>query len=148
MRERSAGFILFRRKNGKTKFLLIHSSEHSYWSFPKGVIDEGENEIKTALRELKEETGITNVRIIEGFKTINRYFYTRQGERISKTVSYFLAETVTDKVTLSYEHDNYTWAEPETALQMLPYPSLKRVLKEAVDFLQNLQNEKNGEKKK
>jgi 8-oxo-dGTP pyrophosphatase MutT (NUDIX family) len=142
MIELSAGFVIFRKRNGERKFLLIRSSEHSYWGFPKGVIDKGENELNAALRELKEETGIVNVRILEGFKTTNKYFYVRDKQRIFKTVTYFLAEALSDDVQLSYEHSEYTWEDADKALELIPYPSLKKVLKEAVEFLKDEEEKK------
>lgn len=134
MREFSAGFVLFRRKK-EIEFLLIRSSEHAYWGFPKGLIDEGEDELEAALRELKEETGINKVQVVEGFRSSNKYFYTQKGTRIFKTVTYFLAEALSDDVELSYEHSDYVWADGPKALGLIPYKSLREVLEEAIKFL-------------
>ena len=135
MREFSAGFIVFRRSEDGVEFLLIRSSEHAYWGFPKGLIDEGEDELTAALRELKEETGIVEVRIVEGFRTRNKYFYTEGETRIFKTVTYFLAEALSSDVKLSEEHSDYLWADSAKALGLIPFKSLRDVLTEAMDFL-------------
>ena len=61
----SAGILLFRFENGTPEVLLVHpggpfwiNKDIGAWSIPKGEMEEGENTLETAKRELEEETGI------------------------------------------------------------------------------------------
>ena len=133
MTERSAGVLIFRGK--PPQFLLLHYPA-GHWDFPKGNIEVGETEEQTALRELEEETGITDAKIIPGFKGTVSYFYRREGKTIHKTVVDFLAETQTEKVTLSHEHIGFKWLGYEEALKQLTFKSAQDELKKAWSFLQ------------
>ena len=57
MREKSCGAIVYKEENGELKFLLVHQS-NGHYSFPKGHMEEGESELDTTLREIKEETNL------------------------------------------------------------------------------------------
>ena len=56
--EKSCGAVIFYKSRQNTKILLVKNSNGRYWSFPKGHIEDGENEHQTAIREIKEETGL------------------------------------------------------------------------------------------
>ena len=64
MPKRSAGILLYRRRDGDVEVLLVHpggpfwaKKDLGAWSIPKGEYDQGEDPLRTALRELEEETG-------------------------------------------------------------------------------------------
>jgi DNA ligase D-like protein (predicted 3'-phosphoesterase) len=97
--EKSAGIVVF-RKNRERKYLLLHY-ESGHWDFPKGHIEKGESEKEAAKRELKEETGVKDIKFIEGFKENIRYFYRRDGQLMHKEVVFFLGETKSTKIRLS-----------------------------------------------
>ena len=65
--ERSAGIVLFRESDDEILFLLLHYPT-GHWDFVKGKIEKDESAQITAIRETKEETGITDVEFIEGFQ--------------------------------------------------------------------------------
>ncbi len=96
-KEKSAGAIIFRKDNNIPYYLLLHY-ESGHWGFPKGHIEENENEEGAARREIEEETGIKNIKIIDGFKEYEKYFfrqsynYKRRRER--KTCFRFPTERV------------------------------------------------------
>lgn len=73
-KETSAGAVIFRREGNQTYYLLLHY-QSGHWDFPKGHIEEGENEITTVKREAEEETGLKDLQIIEGFKEHIKYFF-------------------------------------------------------------------------
>ena len=88
IKEKSCGVVLYRfADSGSVEILLLHYPG-GHWDFPKGHMEEGEKEIQTALRELEEETGIKNVKIIDDFRGKIHYFFVRNGETISKIVVY------------------------------------------------------------
>jgi bis(5'-nucleosidyl)-tetraphosphatase len=96
---------------------------------------------ETALRELKEETGLT-AEIQSGFADEFTYFFRdpKNHELIRKTVYFFLAETFDKNVTLSFEHIGYVWLPYEEALHQLTFPNAKDLLKKAYEFLKQQEN--------
>lgn len=138
--EKSAGAIVFRREKGKIYYLLLNylafgKIEKSYWGFSKGHIEKGEKEIETAKREIKEETGIRDFQLIRGFKEKERYFFKFKGKNILKFVTYYLIETKTKEVKLSFEHIGYKWLSYEKALKQLTFEGAREILKKANRFL-------------
>jgi 8-oxo-dGTP pyrophosphatase MutT (NUDIX family) len=132
-REISAGLILFRTSPPREYLILDYGS---HWDFPKGHIEAGENPQTTALRELQEETGIQDARLIPGFKEGMRYFYRKAGEGMLKIVVYFLAETATGDVTLSSEHSGYLWLPYEEASNRLTFKNARDLLAKAHAYLE------------
>ena len=133
--EKSCGVVLF----NSDKFLLLqHNNEDSgadgHWDFPKGHVESGEEEIDTALRELKEETNIEDVNIIPSFKQFINYKIDKGTLSVSKKVIFFLAETKVWDVSLSSEHQNFIWLNFEEAIERLTYDNAKNILKDAHIF--------------
>ena len=85
--EKSCGAIVYRKSHGNTEILLIKHINSGHWSFPKGHMENGETEIETAIREIKEETSV-NVMIDPTFRETVSYFPKRDTQ---KTVVYFIA---------------------------------------------------------
>jgi 8-oxo-dGTP pyrophosphatase MutT (NUDIX family) len=134
-KERSAGFVVFtEREDGKRLYLLLHYPS-GHWDFPKGHVEEGESEIRAALRELREETGLTDVEVVFGFRKEISYFFTEAGERVLKTVVYYLCRSKTTEIKLSYEHKGYEWLHYEAALSKIKFRTSKEVLEAAEKFL-------------
>lgn len=132
-REKSCGAVVF-TKTSEVNYLLLHY-EAGHWDFVKGNVEPNESEKDTVVRELKEETGIADARFIEGFREKVEYFYRRQGATIHKEVVFFLIETRTDKVELSYEHVGYAWLNYQRAIEKLTFKNAKDVLQKAREFL-------------
>ncbi len=139
MKKISCGAIIFRRENDKIYFLLLKYP--NYWGFPKGEKEENESEIETAKREIKEETGIEDLRFIFGFRREYEYYYFIEGKKVEKKAVFFLAETKTKDVKISWEHESYKWAEFEEALKLLGYEEDKRNLKEAYEYLKKIKHD-------
>lgn len=127
-RETSAGAVLFRLEAGARLYLVLHyTAEH--WDFPKGNVEEGEDDRTTVLREIEEETGIRNASFVEPFMETIRYSYTWKGLYINKIVRMYLAETVETNVRLSDEHTAFAWLPYEKALERLTHDKSKELLK-------------------
>ena len=137
--EKSAGAVVFRRENRKIYYLLLHY-EWGHWDFPKGNIEKGEKLEDTAQREVKEETGIKDLRFIPGFKEWFKYFYKLKHENIFKIVTFFLTETKTKKIKISFEHVGSKWLLYKEALEQLTFQNAKDILKKANQFLTKTQN--------
>ena len=134
-KERSAGIVLFLKKPEGNHFLLLNYPT-GHWDFIKGKIEQGETEHQTVVRETKEETGISDLEFIDGFKENINYNFQYEGELIYKEVVFFLAKTKTETVMVSHEHLSYTWLDYKNAIGKTTYQNAKDVLSKANDLLQ------------
>ncbi|MEK7086842.1 MAG: NUDIX domain-containing protein [Patescibacteria group bacterium] len=149
-----AGFIIFRRTSEGIKFLMLYR-RGSYWNFPKGHFELGENSFKVALRETEEETGLkrSDLRIIPGFRTKIHFTFEVGSERIHDRMILYLAETRNPRVTISpREHSGFAWFLYNDAVKTIgkKYMNTKRVLKQAHDFIlfrKNVQSNKENTKR-
>ncbi|MCX6708617.1 MAG: NUDIX domain-containing protein [Candidatus Woesearchaeota archaeon] len=130
MQEKSAGIIVV--NDGKF-LLLLYDAGH--WDFPKGHIEKDESSEQAALRELKEETGISDAVILPGFSENIHYFFKKEGKLISKEVVFFAARTKTFDVKLSFEHKDFIWLPFNDALAKLTYKNAKEVLRKAEEHV-------------
>ena len=121
-------------KSREVNYLLLHY-EAGHWDFVKGNVEPTESEKDTVIRELQEETGIADAQFIEGFREKVEYFYRRQGATIHKEVVFFLIETHTEKIELSYEHVGYAWLNHQRAMERLTFKNAKDVLQKAHELL-------------
>jgi 8-oxo-dGTP pyrophosphatase MutT (NUDIX family) len=135
--EFSCGALLYYIDNQKIIFLLLHYFS-GHWDFPKGNKERSENHIETVRREIKEETGISDLTFIDGFVKEISYKYLRQNQLVSKKVVYFLARTNSKDVVLSSEHTDFVWEHYESALKRLTYKKSKEILTEGYKFLKKL----------
>jgi len=133
MQEKSAGAVVFRDSEGGRRYLLLQNSGR--WDFPKGRVEPGESELQTVRREVSEETGITDLRIVPGFRKVIEYFYRRDGKNVHKQVVYLLAATDHEAVKISFEHQGYGWFPYQEALQRASYNNSKVTLGEAEKFV-------------
>ena len=134
--ETSAGIVLFRKEGSKILFLLLHYPS-GHWDFVKGKMEKGESTHETAIREAKEETGITDITFLENFEEWIKYDFQYQGELVHKKVVFFLAETKTEQVMISHEHLDYTWMDYNTSMEKTTFENAKTVLTRAQMLLTN-----------
>ncbi|MCX5850893.1 MAG: NUDIX domain-containing protein [Deltaproteobacteria bacterium] len=126
----SSGMVIVRRENDAWKYLVLRAYKN--WDFPKGVVEALEEPLETALREVKEETGITDLRLRWGSVFMESAPY--KGSKGIKTARYYLAETTESQVVFSInpeigmpEHHEYRWLTSEELLN-LASPRLKSVI--------------------
>ncbi len=133
--EFSAGGIVYKKDGDRTLILIAQHSQHHGWVFPKGLIgDKEENKHQTkeetALREVEEETGIIGE--IEKEIKPTSYFYVWNGEKIKKTVYYFVMKF---KGGDTNNHDNemedVLWIDYNDVSKKLTYDSEKEAWEEA-----------------
>ena len=133
----SAGVIIFRRTREGLKFLLLYHGRN-YWNFPKGKIEAGERSWQSALREVREETGLkaSELKFIENFKAYERFMFRHGKERVFKIVILYLAETKQPRIAVSWEHEGYGWFTYNEAKKVLSqYHENTKILTTAYDFL-------------
>ena len=133
IQEKSCGAVIFLR-NPILNYLLLHY-EAGHWGFVKGNVEFNESEKETVIRELEEETGIVDVKFIEGFKERVTYIYVRHGVPVYKQVIFFLIETRNKKIRLSFEHSDFLWTSFLDAVKCLTFNNSKNVLKKADSLL-------------
>lgn len=112
-----------------------------YWDFPRGKVERGETDEETARREIEEETGISEIKLIPGFKKTTNWYYRWKGRNIYKEAVYFLTEVKTEIVKISHEHLEFVWVDFRDAMQTLTYDNTKDILKAAHGFLHKQERE-------
>lgn len=137
--EKSCGVIVFRDCERSREFILLKYPE-GHWDLPKGHVEKGESEKKTARREFTEETGINELEVFEGFREHITYtFYAAFPNLkgwIQKTVVFFVGRTSScDEAQLSHEHHDFLWLPENEALEKLTYDNVKEIFKSALNFL-------------
>ena len=137
---KSAGAIIFHKENNQVYYLLLEypsslRNDKKYWGFSKGTMEQGEKEIDTTIREIKEEAGLGDLSFVEGFKETEKYFFKENGQTIFKTVCYLLAETKTKEIKISHEHIGFVWLSYEEAMEKLTFKNAKEILKKANSYL-------------
>jgi len=135
--EKSCGAVIF-KANGKRKYLLLHY-EGGHWDFVKGHVERNESERQTVLRETQEETGLTELTFLEGYREPINYYYKRAGETVYKEVVFYLLESKTDSIRLSREHVGFVWMSYDIARERLTYKNAKETLRKAHEYLEKLQ---------
>ncbi len=121
----AAGFIVYRSSRG---FLLL---KKDFWEFPKGKVDAQDVDLlATARRELREETGIATMVVLEGFHEHEVYPL----GKLRKRVDYWLC-TTHENPTISSEHRGFAWCSVSEANVLLDFASKKEILARAVAFL-------------
>ncbi|MBN1494829.1 NUDIX domain-containing protein [Candidatus Peregrinibacteria bacterium] len=137
--EKSCGTVVCYQPGAE--ILLLHYPE-GHWDLPKGHIEEGEDEIKTALRELEEETGLKNIKILKGFKESIHYFFTRkkahEKELVSKTVVFFLVKSHDRKIKISDEHQDFIWLPFDEAVKKITFKNVKEIVMKAKKHIDKL----------
>lgn len=130
--EKSCGAIVFYGLGAEQKVLLIRHVNGGHWSFPKGHVESGEVETQTALREIREETGLA-VTIDTGFRRVTTY---SPAPEISKDVAYFIARSKEEKLrTQPEEVIDAGWYLPGEAKDKITYPADRCLFEEALAYL-------------
>lgn len=133
--EISCGAVVFTRKDNKILYVIIKSTEGNY-GFPKGHIENNENYIETAKREIKEEVGL-NVEINSNFQTTEEYPLPNK-EGVTKRNIYFISEYSNQE--LNFQKEELVGAylmSFDDAMEVFQFESLKRILTEANNFINN-----------
>ena len=132
----SAGGVVYRRVDGRVEAVLCGRGSPLRWSLAKGTPDEGETLEETALREVREETGL-EVTLDSTLGSIDYWFADRDSEvRYHKTVHFYLMKvTGGDTEQHDPEFDVVRWFPFEEALRIAAYPNEAQVLRRALELI-------------
>ena len=142
----SAGGIVIRKSIKGTKstkgikgveVLVTQHSKHKGWDFPKGHREIYESEDQTALREVEEETGV-KAEIIERVGE-TKYFYYEEGEKVLKTVAFYLMKFVSEgEATTAFEVSGTKWLPPDEVEDQLTFKDTKELWEKAKEKIEKL----------
>ena len=121
------------------RIALIATHKGSRWQLPKGTIEEGEESLQTALREVHEETGLETE--LEHFLQTVEYWYWDTFRKsvphlVQKQVDFYLLRVVSGQLSDdSYEVDGVGWFSPADAIVQLTFDDERAVLERSVATL-------------
>ncbi len=136
---RSAGGVVFRRSavarpQDDVRILLLQH-ETGKWMLPKGTIEAGETPEAVARREVAEETGIRNVRIVSDLgEERYTFFWKAEDTYYDKTVHYYLMEFLGGEEASPQREEGFVrceWVTPEEALDRIKYKETRQVVRRA-----------------
>lgn len=140
--DQSYGVVPVTKRDGEWYVLLIHQISYrgdndKFWTFPKGHQEGDETPIETAKRELLEETGLSDVQIVEEAKFSIYYSFQHEGKQINKTVSYFLGVCVDTTPSISQPHEiaDISWFRFDEAMAKLSHKNTQDVLLATGQFI-------------
>lgn len=131
----AAGCVVYKIEDGQIYFLLI-CDPYGRWTLPKGHLERDETEAEAAVREVREETGISGDLgpLIERIS----YRFIHRGRVIDKQVSFFLmqASSGTVRPQISEGISAVTWYSAEDAFPLLYYDQVRNVFQKALAMLE------------
>ncbi len=139
VREPTAGGVVFRRneKNG-VEILLIQDAKNR-WTIPKGHIEEGETAKETAQREVREETGLAEVEVLNWLGKIH-FRYRRASSLVLMTTEIFLiaGKGNTDKLKAEDWMNGIAWFPASEALDKIEYEDIGKLMLLALKKIRDL----------
>jgi 8-oxo-dGTP pyrophosphatase MutT (NUDIX family) len=137
--ETSAGGVVYHvGPQGEPEVVLIRARGDERWALPKGWVEKDEASQDAALREVREETGIT-AEVVEPLDRIEYWFRTRQGSTpilVHKYVDFFLMAAVEgDLADQDHEVEEARWFSLDEAVEVAAFKSERQVLVQARDRL-------------
>ncbi len=137
----SSGGVVYRQTQDTIEIVIIAVGEKHRWQLPKGLVNKGENPDQTALREVREETGIDSI-LLDLIDKIEYWYYGQSGSkriRFHKVVHFYLLEFQSGNTE---DHDQEVeearWVEIDEAQELLAFKSEKEIVRKAKEMVQAL----------
>jgi 8-oxo-dGTP pyrophosphatase MutT (NUDIX family) len=143
VREYTAGGVVFRRDEETVDILMIQDLM-GRWTIPKGHVETGESLEQTAIREVAEETGLTEFVMGEKLDKLH-FFYRKEGKLIFMTTYVFLMEAIGDTDAVIPEDSegivDAKWFPEEEALTLIEYRDTERLFRVALEKIHGNQTQ-------
>ena len=137
--EISAGGVVFRRRNSGAEVAMISLKGGEVWALPKGLVEKGESLEEAALREVREETGLS-AKIVERIDKIDYWFYWKEGDEKVKhhKIVYFYLMEYTGGSTADHDQEveEVRWFPIDEAIEIASYKTERKVLEKAKEMIQ------------
>ncbi len=149
VREYTAGGVVFRRFKEEPERIeiLMIQDRLGRWTIPKGHVEEGEKIEQTALREVTEETGLTDFKMGEKLDKLH-FFYRKEGKLIFMTTYVFLMQAVGDTDAVVPEDSegiiDAKWFDQEEALKLIEYRDTEKLFRLALDKIHGRPTNRNA----
>src|SRR5215210_5628791 len=124
---KAAGGVVWRRGDDGIEIAVVHRPRYDDWSLPKGKLDPGESWEEAALREVREEIGLT---CKLGRELPHVSYQDRKGR--DKAVRYWMMEPEGGEFAPNDEVDEVRWLIPRAAAELLTYPHDRELVREVV----------------
>jgi 8-oxo-dGTP pyrophosphatase MutT (NUDIX family) len=127
----AAGGVVLRGPGDQLEVVIAGRESDRTWVFPKGTPDRGETIEETAIREVREESGL-DVEIIRPIGAID-YWFAVPGERVHKIVHFFLMRSSGGDLSRhDHEYDDVRWVPVAEARRLLTYDTYRDMLERAI----------------
>jgi 8-oxo-dGTP diphosphatase len=130
----SAGGIVYRAGPDGPLILMI-ADRQGRWSFPKGMVDAGEEPPDAARREVREETGVEGE--VLSLLGETHYFFRQSGQLVSKKVYFYLIRAVSRAITPQLsEVADARWFPAAEALRRSAFAANTELLRKAIEAIE------------
>lgn len=135
----SSGGVIYKRENNVPEIALIAVKGGDVWCLPKGIIEKGEQPDQTAVREVREETGLHGS-IISKIGDISYWYYLRdENAKCRKTVHFYLMEYISGNVKdHNFEVDDVSWFPLNEAMMKVSYKGDREIVTKAKEMIEGL----------
>jgi ADP-ribose pyrophosphatase YjhB (NUDIX family) len=130
VREPTAGGVVWRRnKNTRNIEILLIQDAKDRWTIPKGHIEVGETARDTAEREVREETGLQEMKVMGWLGKIN-FRYRRQNSLVLMTTQIYLVQALGNTGGLQKEEwmNGIAWATAKDAMNKIEYEDIGKLI--------------------
>ncbi len=136
-KKESSGGVIYRYSEDVVEVALVVLTGRKSWCLPKGIIDKGEDPPTTALREVREETGLFGEMINKLGYISYWYFLKDNMVKVHKTVHYYLLKFVSGN-TNDHDHEveEVKWFLVSEAVAALSYKNEKDIMLKAIDMIE------------
>ena len=132
----SSGGVIFRNEGSAAEIALVAVKEGRVWSLPKGIVEKGEEPPETAVREVREETGLSG-KIVKKIGDISYWYYIKDDNaKCRKTVHFYLLEYVSGTTAdHNWEVNAAEWVRIDDALNRVSYKGDREIVQKAKEML-------------